>query len=122
MQNRFLLLSVSFILIVFMTGCRMDFFGGPSVAMISKSQNLPGFESVGGPISRKACMNTFLFLVMWGEPTHHEGLVDRVLDESHADILLNTRMSRSQINWLIYTQGCNTITGQPARRVEGAAS
>jgi hypothetical protein len=102
-------------------GCRLPYVGSPSVAIISKDPSHAVYEPIGGPIEHKAC-NWIALLVGGGEVATHESMIDRALEESGGDVLLDATLENWQLFLYLYARNCSIVRGQPARIVLGAQS
>lgn len=99
------------------TGCTAPMSGNPSLSLISNSLTEKQYKPVGGEVVKEACMSVIpIPFIMWGESRSHEKVVQDILDEYKADVLLNTEMSYDFLWLLFYAEDCVTVKGTPAIR------
>lgn len=96
-------------------GC-VQYAGAPSMGMISdqytaKTENL---ERVGAPVTVERCLKNALF-VAWGESGSFEGIVSDILDDKHAELLVDVTLKYTSIPAVVYRETCATVTGQPMK-------
>lgn len=101
-------------------GCT-PFVGSPSVAIISMTPAHSVYEPVGEPIEESACSWAAL-LVAGGDVSTHEAIIDRALERSGADILLNAELENWQLFLYLFQRNCVTVRGQPARLLRETGS
>lgn len=90
--------------------------------MLSEKNITPYFEPVGDIVEAKECAHSFLLAGFFGNSRpSHTGLIDRMLDEADADVLMNADVVTSTWTVLLYGQQCTRVRGQPARRVQTQA-
>ena len=98
--------------------------GAPSLTLLTRDAGAEArFVAVADRSKGSDCLHWAALLFMWGNlaPTH-EGIVDRLLEEHQADVLLDAEITTSQFGLpYLYFQICTNVEGVPARRVGGGA-
>ena len=103
---------------LFATGC-VPISGVASLSVLTRSNGQKvKFEPIGGRVEKSECFYNALLFV-WGDSlATHESVVERVLDETGADVLLDAQFYNEQYGFpLIFQMGCATVEGQPAKVV-----
>lgn len=102
------------------TGCAP--LAGTASLTILAPESPPGLELVGAPVEDSVCSTWAAVFALWGEPLTHESMVARMLDRTHADVLLDASLTSStQGVPFIFLRSCETLKAQPARRMAARA-
>ena len=114
-------LGTMLLLLLLVAGCRAPFLGGPSVTLLSSEPTHPVYRPIGSPVHMKECNWVFL-LFGGGTTTHHEAMVDRVLEDTGADVILNARLDNTVAYFFLGARSCVEVRGQPAELLHGGES
>ncbi len=106
--------------LVAITGCA-PMVGTPSLTLLAADEVVDDqFVPLGKRVEESDCLHWALILFMWGtlQPSH-EAVVQRMLDENDADVILEAQVTTSQYGIpYLYLMSCSNVEGIPARRAD----
>lgn len=102
-----------------LSGC-VPMVGTASLSLLTRSNGAAvRFEPVGPPVSRSECLYWALLWMGGHGQLTHETVVERILDEAGADVLLDAQFYTEGYGFpYIFMMQCATVEGQPAKVVE----
>lgn len=106
-----------------LAGCGSSLTGGPSLALLTRQDVSAHYEPVAERVERSECFHNVLLLVFFGNSSpNHASVVDNLLREYRADVLLDAEVYSEHWPFLLYNRFCTVASGVPARRVGSEAA